>query len=339
MTLELAFFSNLFDIDYPVGLAGWAGWLALLGLVGYLLWIWRGYNKPWKQAQLLLFIGLLILLPLTNLFPVLRLPVGGALSPPGRPVETLGPTLALFSALPWLLAAGLLGPTPAAVLGLLSGFIAMGWDTHNSFTPLEFSLLATLAGAAFQQRYRTVLFHLLRQPLFTSILLALIFPFLYLVDTLLVVSGDLATRVDYALAGGGYVLLATALELLVAGVFGQIIVMAVPRRWGGIRPLIASPVERQLQTRFFVSLAPLVVLLVFGLMASDWVLAGQAARNLLVDRIQSTASLAAESIPFFLETGQGLITEIANELALVPGYPARNDGIVGRECVPGALFQ
>jgi PAS domain S-box-containing protein len=313
MTLELAFFSNLFDINSPEGLPGWAGWLALLGLVGYLLWIWRGYNKPWKQAQLLLFIGLLILLPLTNLFPVLRLPVGGALSPPGRTEEILGPTLALFSALPWLLAAGLLGPTPAAVMGLLSGFIAMGWDTHNAFTPLEFSLLATLAGAAFQQRYRTVLYHLLRQPLFASILLALIFPVLYLVDTLLVVSGDLATRVDYTLAGGGYVLLAAALELLVAGVFGQVVAMAVPRRWGSTRPLMASPVERQLQTRFFISLAPLVVLLVFGLMASDWIIAGQVARDLLSDRVQSTASLAAESIPFFLETGQGLITEIAND--------------------------
>ena len=44
--------------------------------------------------------------PLTNLFPVLRLPVGGALAPLGRPVELLGPALALFSALPWLLAGG-----------------------------------------------------------------------------------------------------------------------------------------------------------------------------------------------------------------------------------------
>ena len=313
MTLELAFFSTTFDIAFPVGLLGWVGWLALLGLVSYLLWTWRGYNKPWKQAQLLLFIGLLILLPLTNLFPVLRLPLGGALTPPGHPTEILGPALALFSALPWLLAAGLLGPAPAAVLGLLSGFVAMGWDTHNAFTPLEFSLLAALAGAAFQQRYRTTLYHLLRQPLFTAALLALLFPLLYLVDTLLVVSGDLATRVDYALAGGGYVLLGAAIELLVAGVLAQVIAIALPRRWGGSRPWISSPIERQLQARFFINLAPLVVLLVLGLMVSDWILAGQSARDLLSDRIQSTASQAAESIPFFLETGQGLMLEIADD--------------------------
>lgn len=313
MTLELAYFSNRFDIHTPQDPLGWVGWLAFLGLIFYLGRRWRGYNKPWKRAQLLVFIGLLILIPLTNIFPVLRLPEGGALSPPGSPVETHGPALALLSALPWLLAAGLLGPTPAAILGLLSGFIAMGWDTHNPFTPLEFSLLATLAGAAFQQRYRGWLFHLFRLPLITAILLMLIFPVLYLGDTLLAVTGNLTTRVDYALAGGGYILLAMAIELLVAGVFGQVVAMAAPRRWSSNRPLTASPIERRLRTRFFIILAPLVVLLLLGVIVSDWVIAGQAARDLLGERIQSAASLAADSIPFFLETGQGLITELAND--------------------------
>ena len=313
MTLELAFFSNTFYLDMPQGLLGWLGWLALLGLTVHLLWRWRHYNKPWKQPQLVFFVVLLLLLPLTNLFLVLRLPAGGALPPPWRPLEPLGPAVVLFSALPWLLAAGLLGPLPAAVLGLLSGLIAMGWDTHNLFTPLEISLLATLAGAAFHQRYRTLLFRLLRQPLATAIFLACFFPLLYLVDTLLVVPGILANRLDYALAGGAYALLAAAIELLVAGVFGQVIALAASRRWGGHGPLLASPVERRLQTRFLISLAPLLVALVFGLMAADWIVAGQAARNLLGDRLQSSASLAADSLPFFLETGQGLITEIADD--------------------------
>lgn len=326
MTLELAYFSNRFDIIAPQGMLGWVGWFAFLGLIIYLSWRWHKYNKPWKRAKLLLFIGLLLLIPLSYTFPVLRLPEGGALALPGRPVEIHGPALAVFSALPWLLAAGLLGPTPAAILGLLSGFIAMGWDTYNPFTLLEFSLLATLAGAAFQQRYRGLLFRLLRIPLVHSILLALIFPLLYLGDTLLAVTGDLTTRVDYALAGGGYILLAMAIELLVAGVFGQVLALAAPRHWGSNRPLIASPIERQLQVRFFANLAPLVLLLVLGVVVSDWIIAGQAAHDLLGERIQSTASLAADSIPFFLETGQGLITELANDSRWYQGtLPEIND--------------
>ena len=313
MTLEISLFSNHFYIDRPQELLGWVGWLALLGLVGYLLWHWRGYNKPWKQTQLLLFIGLLALLPITNLFLVLRLSAGGALPPPWSTVETINPTVVLLSALPWLLAAGLLGPTPAAVLGLLSGFIAMGWDTHNPFTPLEMGLLATLAGAAFQQRYRTRLFALLRQPMFTSILLVLIFSVLYLLDTLFIVPGSLANRLDYALSGGAYVLLAVAIELLVAGVFGQVIALAVPRHWSNSGLLLASPVERRLRTRVLLSLSLLVFVMVVGMMAASWFIAGHAAYNLLEDRIQSSASLAADSIPFILETGQGLLTEIADD--------------------------
>ena len=313
MTLEITLFSNPFYIDQPQGLLGWAGWLALLGLVCYLLWVWRGYNKPWKQAHLLLFIGLLALLPITNLFLVLRLPAGEALTPPWQTIEPVGPTIVLLSALPWLLAAGLLGPTPAAILGLLSGFIAMGWDTHNPFTPIEMCLLATLAGAAFQQRYRTLLYHLLRQPIITSILLASIFPLLYLGDTLLVSSGILVSRLDYALSRGAYFLLAIAVELLAAGIFSQVVALAMPRRWSSSIPLMASPIERRLQTRVLLSLSLLVFMLVVGLMAANWLIAGQAAYKLLGDRIQSSANLAAESIPFILETGQGLLTELAAE--------------------------
>ena len=313
MTLEITFFTNIFYIDKPQELLGWLGWLALLILEVYLLRRWWHYNKIWKQSQLILFISLLVLLPLTNLFLVLRLPPGGALPLPWRPLEPVGPAVVLFSTLPWLLAAGLLGPAPAAFLGLLSGLIAMGWDTHNPFTPLEYSLLGTLAGAAFQQRYRTWLFGLLRQPLVTTAFMALMFPILYLVDTLLVVSGILAERLEYALAGGVFILLAITIELLVAGVVCQVIALAAPHRWGGTGPLMASPVERRLQTRFLLSLLPLVVALVFGLMAGDWIIAGQAARTLLGDRMQSSASLVADSMPFFLETGQGLITEIADD--------------------------
>ena len=313
MTLETAFFTDQFYVDAPQGLLGWLGWLALLGWLGYLLWRWWHYNKPWKPAQVILFIGLLVLLPLTNLFLVLRLPAGDALSLPMRPIEPSGPAVVLFSALPWMLAGGLLGPAPAAFLGLLSGLAAMGWDTHNPFTPLELSLLATLFAAAVQQRYRTLVFRGLRQPLLAAILLAVIFPGLYLLDTLLVVPGMLANRLDYAIAGGAAVLLAAAIELLVGGLVCQVVKVALPSRWGGTRPLTASPVERRLQTRFLISLAPLLLLLVFGLMAGDWIIAQQAARSLMGDRMQSSASLAAESIPFFLQTGQGLITEMTQD--------------------------
>jgi PAS domain S-box-containing protein len=313
MTLEIAFFSNLFYIDKPQGLLGWVGWLALLGFVIYLQLRWRHYNKTWDQPKLILLIFLWVLLPLTNLFLVLRLPVGGALPPPSRPVETIGAAVVLFLALPWLLAAGLLGPAPAAILGFLSGIAVMGWGTHNPFTPLELSLLATLFAAAFQQRYRTWLFRLLRQPLITAIILALIYPLLNLVDTLLVAPGTLANRLDYTLAGGLNSIIAAAIELLVAGLFGQVVAIAAPRWWGNDSPLVASPVERRLQTRFLITLAPLVAPLILGLMVGDWIVAGRAARGFLGDRMQSSASMAANSLPFFLETGQGLITEIAND--------------------------
>src|SRR5690606_32832499 len=45
----------------------------------------------------------------------------------------------------------------------------------------------------------------------------------------------------------------------------------------------------------------------------DWVIAGAAARGLLRDRLKSSAELAAQNVPFFLETGQNLALQIASD--------------------------
>jgi hypothetical protein len=162
MDIESTLFTNPSYIEQPQGLIGWLGWLVFLGGVVFLLWRWLPYNKKWGGVQWGIFIALLILLPLTNLFLAVRLPAGLALPPPGRPVDPLGPAVVFFAALPWVLAAGLLGPAPAAVLGLISGLLMALWDTHSPFTFLEFALLAALLGVCFHQRYRTLAYRWLR---------------------------------------------------------------------------------------------------------------------------------------------------------------------------------
>jgi hypothetical protein len=177
MTIESTLLTNSPYLEPPQGIVGWIGWIAYLGVLVYLLWRWRSYNKRWSRLQWGIFLGLLLLLPLTNLFFALRLPVVGVLPPPDRPVEPLGPAAVIFSCLPWVLAAGLFGVAPAAGLGLASGLILSLFETHNPFTILTIPLWAVLLGAAFQQRYRTTSFRLLRHPLAAALLLSLGYPF------------------------------------------------------------------------------------------------------------------------------------------------------------------
>ncbi|HNT23535.1 MAG TPA: ATP-binding protein [Anaerolineales bacterium] len=313
MNIESTLFTNTSYIEQPDGLIGWLGWLVFLGGVIFLLWRWLPYNKKMGRVQWVILAVLVLLLPLTNLFLALRLPIETALPPPGLPVDPLVPRVVFFAALPWLLAAGLLGPAPAAALAFVSGVFMALWNTHSPFTPLEYSLLALLLGACFQQRYRTLVFRALRHPLPAALLLGLLYPLIYILDTLFVFSGSLASRLDYALDNSMAAFVSMLAHLLIAGLVGELAVFAFPRLWGGRGPLVPSPAERRLQTRFLASLAPLAVILMVGLIAGDWIVAGTAARQMLEDRMQSTASMAAQGVPFFHTTGQALIQDMASD--------------------------
>jgi hypothetical protein len=90
-------------------LLGWAGWLVLLGgIVAAGLRV-RKFEAASEQRWLLLAI-FVALVPLTSLFLGVRLPIGASLPEPGIPQAPYPPSLLFFSALPWMLAGGFLGP-------------------------------------------------------------------------------------------------------------------------------------------------------------------------------------------------------------------------------------
>ena len=201
---------------WPVTFIGWLGWFVFLGLIIWLAWTWRQAQLPWNALNGSIFAGLIVLMIISNLFIGLRLPVGAALPLPDIPQEPRGPAIMLLSAAPLLLAGGILGPVSAAVLGLMAGVLRFLWDTHSIYTPLELALLGILFSLAVRQRYRTLVFALLREPFVAALVLALFYVPVFIVDAFLVSSGSLAARVDYALTGAGLQSLALGFELLLA---------------------------------------------------------------------------------------------------------------------------
>jgi hypothetical protein len=215
MQFEISLLSNPVYIDLPSGLIGWLGWLGLLSLIVLLasLNLTRApLVRPGTKGTywMLVFSLLFLLVPLTSLLFAIRLPAGNSLPPPGRPVDPTGPVLVLFTFLPCLLAAGILGHFPAFFIGLTSGLVIALWDSHNPFTPLEFGLLAYLFSAAIRQRYSSREFQLLRVPVLASLLLAVLYPILFFYSSVFYAGGDLANRLDYAFTHIGWVSLATA---------------------------------------------------------------------------------------------------------------------------------
>jgi PAS domain S-box-containing protein len=315
MDIILWLFDTLPAPFWPESLFGWLAWVVFLGWLVLLLWPPRRGHISWKLnlRSLGLLIALFFLAITANLFIGIRLPVGTAMPLPGIPQEPRGLAIMLFSAVPLFLAGGLLGPFSAALLGFAGGVLRFLWDTHNIFTPLELALLGALFSLAVRQRYRTWPFVLLRKPIFAAMVLLLLYLPIFIVDSFMVSTGSLAARLDYALTGVGSRSLALAAEFLIAGIVTQAVVIGYPSLVRRHLPLQPSPLERSLEARFLFWTSALIICLLLALLAGDWIVAGRAAREMLLNRLRGIAEISAQSVPFILETGQNLAGNISTD--------------------------
>ena len=312
-------FTLLSSLPYPAlpTPVGWLAWLALLGLLVYNLFHWQKTQPAWSGRSWGIFIGLLILVPFTSLFMGLRLISPTLLPLPDLPAEPPGSAMMLFSAIPWTLAGGLLGPLGAAILGAFAGLLRGIWDTYNLFSILELALMGAWFAVNTHQRYRTFAYRLLRQPLVGALILIPFHAVFYAIAAFFTLDAAITARLDFAISNAGVSTLTFAGEMLIAGLAAQIVYTMFPFVWGEQRPLQPSPVERSLETRFLFGTGAFVIVVLLALLIGDWQVAGSAARNMLKDRMSSTAQAAAQSVPFFLETGQNLAAQIASDPSLL----------------------
>ncbi len=182
----------------PLTLAGWMAFLGFLGLLAVALLSWRKYQPEWTPRFWGILIALIIATPIAALFLGLEFPTGSALPVPGVPEDSPGSTMMIFSALPWTLAGGFLGPFAAAGVGILSGLFRGVWDTHSLFTALDLGLMGTIFAVANRQRYRTFIFRLLRQPFVSALLLVFVHALLFVLSAFFTgtTTGSATERLD-----------------------------------------------------------------------------------------------------------------------------------------------
>ncbi len=297
----------------PLSLAGWLVWFGLAGLLTFSLLNWRNYHSRFSQRARGMLIALAILALITTLFLGLEFTGGSTLPVPGVPAQARGGTLMMFSALPWTLAGGLLGPIAGAGVGMFSGLLRGGWDTHTLFSMLEFGLLGAIFSVSARQRYRTAFFRLLRQPLFNVFFLTLIHAVLFIVSAFFSSAASTAERLDFAFSNAGLASLTFGIEMLIAGFAAQILITVFPNFWGGSGSLQPSPAERSIEMRFVSGAGAIISILLILLLAGAWIVSGSAARRLLEERLAGAAQVSAQAIPQFLEAGQSLSSQIASD--------------------------
>lgn len=314
---------NPFDLALylylPLDLAEWLGCLLMFGLVVAGLVRWREDRFAWGPRQWTLLIVLVMVVVMTTPFLGFRMPLEGALPASERPELPKGPPLLILSALPWMLAAGWLGVFPATLLAGLAGLMVALFDSHRMITPFIYAVMGLIFSVAVRQRYRTLLFKSLRHPVVTGLGLAVFYLPVLLFYLSLETTGAVVTRLDYGLTRMGAYGLALLGQLVIGGLLAELAVIGLPKIWGQKGPLIPSPAETSLQFRFYANIGPLVGLLLLVIMIGDWMVAENIAKQMLENQLAGNARVVAESIPYFLETGQNLISQFASNPKLLDG--------------------
>ncbi|MBT3389394.1 MAG: hypothetical protein HN413_03205, partial [Chloroflexi bacterium] len=185
MSLLVSILSETPFFIFPEGWEGWLGALLWLIVIILLLALWRNYGRPRDRNRNIIFGVLLIISPLSAILVGLRIPGLSAIPLPGVVMDSGGMAVMVLAAFSWVLAAGLLGPFPAAALAAISGLILGFWGTHSIFTIFEWVTLAVLLAAISQQRYRTPLYKFARNPIVAIVVISLLYPLLYIFSSIL----------------------------------------------------------------------------------------------------------------------------------------------------------
>lgn len=316
MEIILTIFSTQPYLVLMDDLPSWVGFAILTGSIFITLWKTWQLNQKFSTRSALLFVILLLFAAVTNLFIGAYLPVGKALVQPGIGAEPIPPLMMFFSDIPWLLAAGTLGPIYTVIIGLVSGLIRSYFYTHHLFSALITSILAIFVSICLRQNYRTSLYQWLRHPSIAILPAGLIFSGLFILTTSLTVSGELVSRIDYSISAFPGFFVARMSELLIASIIGEAVRSLFPSAWISSKKLQPSPAERSLQTRFLINMSPLALAFIIALMAGTWFQAGRVARNMLRDQMASIAQVNADQIPLFLETSQHALLSMATDTKL-----------------------
>ena len=303
---------------WPRDFWGWLGWFVFMAVVGWGGWELQRRRELFsgeRQPNWVILSALVIAVPLLEGVGGLAFPMAGPWGTPGMETATASALLPLLGALPWVLAAGMVGgPTGALALGLLSGALDALWGSHSLYAVPETAGMALFFAVLVQQDYRTAFFRFARHPAGAALITGLVFSPVYLLGGFLEFDGPLALRMDYALTGAALTAGLGAASVLIAGLVAELFAWRATTLWRRPTALRSSLFETSLAGRFLGVSLPAILCVALALGIAVWFMAQAAVNAVVEERIGNVAKVADQNLSYFLESGQAVIQDIAASL-------------------------
>ena len=306
--------TNEFTFDLPDNPISWVGWVVWFGILVFITL--RGWDMTHKldRQSVVWFAGLSVLVVLVT--PFLGFPIGeGGESVPGL-------HLMVFAAVPWMLAGGILGLSPAVLLAGITGLLLAYLDTHSLFTPLVFMTAAIVFTQSSRQRYQSWIYRALRFPLFAGVAAGLaLIPATYC-GLLLDASGSLIERAVAALAAFRDMYIALAGMVLFGGMVSLAVKLFVGEKWGSKGALKTAPGEEHLKVKFSWFVLAVTLTLLSLIAFFQWRSTESEARREVVTQMTETSNLVSEGLSVFIASGQTSLQTMAGDSRLGNSDPA-----------------
>lgn len=302
-------FLNPNDWEYALFTLG-----ALLSLA--LLYRSRRNFSGLDGRRAILLVGCLLAPLVAERFLVIEFVDRGLLPPPGIPFVPAPPFASLTAAIPVAVAGAWLGPGPGLLVGLTQGVLRSGAAMGGIADPFHFALYGYLVGLLLHQNYRGRLPAIARQPIVALPVMAPIAALVLLGSSFARVAGSGLSGFDYALGLTSAHLAPLLLESGVAGLSVQAVFALAPR----YRPVRSArdspPYTRTLNRRLLFLFVPLISLMTIILVYAVTTAALRLATSHAVEQMARDATYAADEVPYFVHTGQGLLAEFSRDLDL-----------------------
>lgn len=269
-----------------------------------------------------------------------RLPI-----PPGLAFEPPAPAAPLFGTLPLVLAAGWLGPLPAALVGLASGLSRALWGSFQLTHILETVFFALGLSFCLRQDYRGPGARWMRRPLVASVLAGV--PYIILRTVSLYAYTPQSSTPTAWLVTLDYMgsLMAAALPGMVleigvgGGLFGELAYWMLPALRPDREGTRTWPFQLDLNRQLLFAFVPTLILFAIGMLTVQMTLAVNVATNVAVNEMELAASDAAQSVPLFLTTGRSLLTTFADDERLRTAGPGQAQTLLDTYQRTGVYFQ
>lgn len=271
------------------------------------------------RRRWLLFVALLAAPLIFSQVLVIEFPPLNLLPPPNVPVRPSDPVVPLLGALPTLAAAAYLGAGPALLVGLVSGILRADMAIVGITDPFHQAFFGFAAGVLLNQDYRGKWFLIARQPLVVGPMMAPLAKLLLFVSVFAHVSDAGLSGLDYAVTLTKALLLPAVIEGFAAAVVTQSLYLLFPH----LRPVHTArrspPYTRSLNARFLSLFVHPILAMICVLVYAVTVTTIRMTASEVTSEMARGANSAAEEIPYFIHTGQGLLTGFASDERLWKG--------------------